>query len=498
MENENKYKYELKEFDAFEEPYPDEAHNDYFEKNFHLTCHDIFSYGSNLKYYFNRQFLHESSMNEKIIKSKKILDFPNKLISEDFIYYDAVDKIKDNIPKFEEEIKDFDINFPIKENIFKSQAIQSFIEDIFNKNIDFEEKIKKDMKDFKKHIISWRKVKEDGNDFYRSAIFSWLEYLVFNKKIIIFQLIIANLILKFDNTYENTKKLSKDLTKEFINEKNLTVSLTILEIIIRNLSKNDIETAYKVLIKGFNASNAFDKTMIYYLKYLIYEFILENGENIPDIKNKVSKDKIMSEEFLSNMVLKFSTPPEDIIIFLTPFVLKVNIILIKYFPAEKVEPDCKSKIMLYFLWCGLSNKDDYKDSINILYRSNFYIGYSSEYNKDNETFLNIYYDKENEKNYIVNLYKDDDKAEKVDKVNNFDNEGKVVKIDNIDNVGKVDKADEAGKADNVDKVEIEKEKSFSEDSDLFSDDEEKKGKKGELTFSTILNVDLKKKNKIKK
>ena len=386
------------------EPYPDKID----------LVNKIFTEGRDLKQ--NDSF--NTCAFNYISKKIKISDFPKKLISEDFTYSEAVDKISKNIPQIENELKTFSLDSPTKENIFKAQEIQSFVEDKFNNNIDFKEQIVKDIFSLSNNIDLWRKVKEDGNDFYRSVMFSWLEYLIFNNKINILKILISNLYVKFNPNYINTKKLGQDLIKQFINEK-FEVSIIVLEIIIQHLSKGDNENAYKTLIKAYNSSKAFDQTMIYYLRYLIYEFLLENKNNINDLYLYLPRKYLnlegdyVIEDYCKNNLLKYSTSPEDFIICLAPYVLKININLIKYKYNDK--EDKESDIRQYFLWNGFSEERDINDSINILYDySRYYICYLKKFSNKNTALL-IYYDFERQEKYIVDMNEEKAKKEKEEK-----------------------------------------------------------------------------------
>ena len=63
----------------------------------------------------------------------------------------------------------------------------------------------------------------------------------------------ANLYLKFDVSYSKIKNLPSQFKKQFTTEEKY-VAITILEIIVRYLNKNNVQEAYLTLLKAFNVT----------------------------------------------------------------------------------------------------------------------------------------------------------------------------------------------------------------------------------------------------
>ena len=325
----------------------------------------------------------------------KTEDYPKKLISDDFYYLDAVDEIKSNISTFERELKAVNVVNLSENSIYKGKTVEEMVEQTYCYDNTIKNQMIEEVCYLKRIICCWRRVAGDGNCFYRSAIFSWLEYLIFNKKENVFRIIISNIFAKFNPGYVNTKRLNINLQKQFIN-KEKQVTLTILEIIVRLLNKNDIKEAYLTLLKAFNASRAFDRTMIFYLRYLLYEYILENenklfskdfpvllGNLLPE-EYETNDGKFLFENYFMNDLLKYYTCAEKLAVYLTPYVLKCNLNIVFYYFGKDCDIENK------FFQCGL-NKDKEKDTINVLFRKAHYDAcYTNKFYKDSKDLLELY------------------------------------------------------------------------------------------------------------
>jgi hypothetical protein len=204
-----------------------------------------------------------------------IEDFPENPIAEKFIYDEAIDRIRTSIKIYEEEFNRININSFKLENIYKVKGVETMVEETYGFDKYLKNKMIEDICYLKRAMNCWRRVAGDGNCFYRSVIFAWLEYLIFNKKYMILQIIIANLFTKFDPNYKRTKELPFNIKNQFVTEERYLV-IAILEIIIRYLMNNKIIEAYLTLLKAFNITRVFDRIMIFYLRYLLYEYICDN------------------------------------------------------------------------------------------------------------------------------------------------------------------------------------------------------------------------------
>ena len=326
----------------------------------------------------------------------KIEDFPKNPIADSFIYDEVVDKIKCLIPIYEDELNKMDVHQLKRENIYKGKAVEVMVEQTYCYDKFLKEQMIEEICYLKRIMNCWRRVAGDGNCFYRSVIFAWLEYLIFNKKINILKIVMANLYTKFDPNYEKNKEIPLNIKRQFITEERFLV-LTILEIIIRQLNQNQIEKAYLTLLKAFNVTRVFDRIMIFYLRYLLYEYISDNqnklykkdfpvllGNLLPQEYEKEDGTFLYKEYFINDL-LKFYTCAEKLAVYLVPFILKINLNIVFYYFGN--DCDIENKFFSSFL----PDKDKIKDTINVLYRKAHYdVAYTKEYYNNFEPLLENY------------------------------------------------------------------------------------------------------------
>jgi hypothetical protein len=299
-----------------------------------------------------------------------IEDFPDNPIAEKFYYDEAIDRIRTTVNLYEEEFNKINLNSFQRENIYKRKGVEIMVEETYGFDKYLKDKMIEDICYLKRIMNCWRRVAGDGNCFYRSVIFSWLEYLIFNKKYTILQIIIANIYTKFDPNYKKTKELPLFIKKQFVTEERYLV-IAILEIIIRNLIKNKIMEAYLILLKAFNITRVFDRIMIFYLRYLLYEYICDNKQklytkNFPVILGNLlpaefetGEGKFLYEEYFKKDLLRFYTCAEKLAVYLVPFVLKINLNIVFYYFGNECVIENK------FISCFLNNKD--KKKILLMY-----------------------------------------------------------------------------------------------------------------------------------
>ena len=354
-------------------------------------------YESNIKEPLLSKFK-SNEINEEDNLYLKIEDFPENPIAELFYYSEAVDKIKIYIDSYENELKNMDINRLRRENIYQGKGVEIMVEETYGYDKYLKNQMVEEICYLKRIMNCWRRVAGDGNCFYRSAIFSWLEYLVFNKKITTLKIVMANLYTKFDPSYPKTKNLPLNLKKQFVTEERF-LALTILEIIIRKLTNNDIMEAYLTLLKAFNVTRVFDRIMIFYLRFLLYEYISNNNDklykkdfpvllgNLLPQEYETLDGKFLYDEYFKKDLLKYYTCAEKLAVYLTPFILKVNLNIVFYYFGNNCDIENK------FFSCYLPNKDRKKDTINVLYRKAHYdVCYSRDYYNDFKPFLDVYMD----------------------------------------------------------------------------------------------------------
>ena len=362
-------------------------------------------------------------------------DFENNSISDDFYYSEAVGKIEFLIASYEKDLKSMDINKLPRENIYVGKGVETMVEQTYGYDKYLKEQMTEEICYLKRVMNCWRRVAGDGNCFYRSAIFSWLEYLVFNKKINVLKIIMSHIYIKFDPIYPKTKVLPSDIKKQFITEERF-VALTILEIIIRQLKQDKIEEAYLTLIKAFNVTRVFDRIMIFYLRYSLYEFISDNetklfkkdfpvllGNLLPS-EYETPSGKFLYKDYFLKDLLKFYTCAEKLAVYLVPFILKVNLNIVFYYFGNECDIETK------FFSCDLPGKDKIKDTINVLFRKAHYdVSYNKEYYNNFKPLLDKYCKLQSEFGidyYVVEFDKINQKEKYLNEINPYNPQESIV------------------------------------------------------------------------
>jgi hypothetical protein len=280
------------------------------------------------------------------------------------------------------------------------------------------------LKDNFNNIKYYRKIKEDGNSFYRIIIFQIFEFIILKNKIDLLRSIIFDIYKCYNNSitqnYLNNGKLDKI-------KPNLIFQILIS--IYLKCEENNIELSYKIFLISINSCKSFDEGLIWYYKYILYKYIKENelkhfsknfniniGSLLPEKYENNGNFKF--NEFYEDNLLKLFINVEKIIIYITPFIFGINIILI----------DNKIK---NFNYEGKSILD-INESINIFYKDGKYeLLYNKEYFINNKNILFHYI---NEENKIIsqNLNKF-----KKDNIENKSHDKNDIKVKNIINSQKI-------------------------------------------------------------
>ena len=352
----------------------------------------------------NKKLFDDASFQKSKIQNFLLInDYPSTQIDIDFYF----EEISDTLDRYSKQILlDFSkcsLKNVQREMIYKAKRIEHMVEQTYNYDIKLKKEMTEESAYLYRVIYSWRRVAGDGNCYYRSVIFSYLEYLIFTENINVLKRIISNIWIKFNVNYIYTKNLPENI-KSILVSKETNVVMGILYCIIKKLENKDdknknIFNAYELLLKAFNFSRSFDTLMIFYLRYSLYEYILENknkvvskdfpvllGNLLPikyQIENENNSDEtiFLFEKYFYEDLLKFYTCAEQIAVYLTPFVLKLNLNVIFYDFGKDTDIETK------FFPSYLNNKD----SIYVLFRKAHYdICYNKEYINKYDNLISLY------------------------------------------------------------------------------------------------------------
>ena len=320
---------------------------------------------------------------------------------------------KESLDNFHEFLNTKEYDFESPDCDYSVGGLASFDCFVISKGIEDQYDI------LKPYINNYREINRDGNCFYRSVIFRYFEILILNNKIDILQNVTKDIYNSF-NSEELKSRLIVDK-----NPLNVKLTLKILILIIDLLKKGDIISAHKTLIKCLGLCTSFDYALIFYLRYILYIYIKENEDKQYNddflIKNLLPFDYY--DDYNYNFdgfyedLLQFYSFAEQIVIFLTPYVLGIplNVIIL--------EVDNKGNKKTQFKWKqgkGLNLTDEITV---IFYKIHYEIGYmKNDFDKIEKIYKNYFLDnkeslrynqenKTSEKSKFLNDIKNKEKME---------------------------------------------------------------------------------------
>ena len=361
--------------------------------------------------------------------------------------YDINDyiKIKERVEKNLLNITNFLLNKKLKFNFTEINPnkkvgpllpLTRLIESNYFYKQEYQNEMQQKYLRFKNYICNFRTIYGDGNCFYRACMFRYIELLIFNKKINYIKL----LILDMNNCFSKQEAKSRLIFNNHRINSDLIIQIMI---IIYELVLNDnIIQAHQAFYKAIICSKDFDFLLVFYFRFILYEYI-KNNENKLYMENfqvlignllpaNYEKDGVFDfNSFYQNYLLKMFIPAEKIIVYLTPFVLGINLEIVLF-------DDNEDDIVKHFNFC---DKDNDKDLLNIkqsIFLINRKYHYENVFNYfDNKNFNDVFKYYRNDLNPIfikedsifVNLYN----KIKNGNNNNNNNENKP-RIDNNKNI----------------------------------------------------------------
>jgi hypothetical protein len=254
--------------------------------------------------------------------------------------------------------------------------------------------------ELEKYTIRWRPINGDGNCFYRSVMFSFLEQAIFDKDVGMFIMLIVEINEIFLTTSWPGATYIKDYNKLSSSaEKTMTALYIIYNLLDSSTGDTNISQAYKFLINFFNHFKAFDTIIVYYLRAKLYEFIEENKDKYYSEEFNIKLGNLLpaqfeteSGEFLFNIfyqedLLKDQSYAEKISIYLIPFILRNSIQIVNYNFGNDM--DITTRTFEYLNHDSLShNQFKLIHPITVIYRRTHYdIGYDNDFFLNNSKYL---------------------------------------------------------------------------------------------------------------
>ena len=395
---------------------------DYIEESFSMDYADTYE----KEMHFADNNLNETILEKKMKKLKNSVQNPNETFSlfnqieninaidDDDLNITIHDKQKDDylevrkIPKYSENeflniknivsggyppIKNYLLNLRCDltgHDLHKKVGPLSPLTFAIEENYAFKPELRNEMQKkydrLKKYICNYRTIYGDGNCYYRAIVFRYIELLILYKKVDILKSLIVDIYKSFQS--EEVKRRLW-IGKDYLNP-NLIVQIFL--VILEQLENNRIGEAHLSFYKALLFSKLFDFSLILYLRYIIYIYIKQNEkklylESFPVLignllPSNYEKDGVFDfNSFYENFLLKMFQFAEKIVIYLTPFVLGINLNVILF-------EDNENEVIKKFGFSGKSNLF-IDDIIFILNRSGHYENIFSY--EDNQKYNFIYY-----------------------------------------------------------------------------------------------------------
>lgn len=225
----------------------------------------------------------------------------------------------------------------------------------------------------------WRKVKGDGNCFYRAVILRYIEKLILSQNKNKLKLLLCDIHLNLSN---DELKEYYTVTKDIVISPEMVT--TNLFMVLYLLRRHKVSDAYMYFIYCINKFSAFDYGLILYFRYKIKQYIQLNEKKYFSKEFDVLIGTLLPEQygieddfffdlFYSDFLLKNFIDAEKIVIYIVPYLLqtKINVIV----NDDQFEGD-NNKLLVFDYVDG---RDSGKEEITLIMRKNhFDIGYTNE------------------------------------------------------------------------------------------------------------------------
>lgn len=221
---------------------------------------------------------------------------------------------------------------------------------------------------------SWRKIKGDGNCFYRAVMFGYLERILLTRD----KQSLINLIAKAKLMVDTIKEDSTNLFCKFKSE----VSYDFIQILLFFLEQIDtsMEASYSMIIKAINNIKSFDLGLVMYLRYYTFDFLNQNFNKYYSVRFNVKLGNLLPSHYENNNgefnlnqyfkeeLLTLDQYAEKVSIYLACFVLNINLNIVSYNLMGDVDENTFS--------CELKEKENL---ILILNSSHYDLAYNNSF-----------------------------------------------------------------------------------------------------------------------
>jgi hypothetical protein len=152
--------------------------------------------------------------------------------------------------------------------------LTTLIESSYKYKPEFRNEMQNKYLRLKNYICNYRTIYGDGNCYYRAVMFRYIELLILNKKSNLIKL----LILDINRCYSNKEaKIHLTYNKQEINSE---IIIQIMLIIYQLVENDNLIEAHQCLYKSILCSKDFDFLLIFYFRFILYEYIKNNEKKL--------------------------------------------------------------------------------------------------------------------------------------------------------------------------------------------------------------------------
>ena len=303
--------------------------------------------------------------------SRKLKDIPN----DEFT--DFISSL--NISGLKELKKNIECLEPNNKMVGEFNTLGSLIEKFYGYKEERHRIMVEKYKLLTQDIFKHRTIYGDGNCFYRSVIFSYLEQLILFKELntiknFIFDVkafLYSNYVQEICERLDNPPKFDRLLI------------IRVLVLLYLGVKNNKIKDTYSLFIKAFNNLTLFDEGIIMYLRFSLFRYIKENenklyskdfaiqiGNLLPE-QFETKDGKFLFKDFYYKFLLKPGKLAEKIIIYMTPYVLCSKLEVVMF----EMESDWRKS----FVFSGEKNTNNNLNTVLIYLPGHYELIYTNEF-----------------------------------------------------------------------------------------------------------------------
>ena len=419
--------------------------------------------------------LEEINLIAKNEETKKSSNFVKKTYIKNYSDNDFVSLLeeknrKENLLKLKEKINQKNLSHKDCDyiEIFNNSGFISSIDTFFKDSNPVNEGFKEKVITLNNVCDYWRKIKGDGNCFYRAVIFAYIENLIFSNNLSRLKDLICDMNVQFKNDV-----LNKLLIQHKISANKIISCMMLIYFALNykmNINDFHIINAYQIFIKLFNNYRDFDYGLIFYFRFILYKYIKSNEDNcytedfpvmignLLPAEYETEDDMFLFQKFYDEFLLKLYKNAEKIVIYLTPYVLEINLNILMFEVSNKTLTNLQFNSIE-------KNKDNKYNKISILYKSDhFDISYNKEFFNTNFNYLYLFYDGNDDTNELDLDFISDNKT--IDNSLYYSDDSETININDINNTSNDEstkiESTLRGEEDFLQKINLENRKSFNQ------------------------------------